>query len=196
MAFPCQHALIRAVNSVFMNEDSMNEYLLSDNNIFFCLDTHMDSQPATKLEGVLTVLREEIVKGHWPIGENLPNEYELALRFNCSAGTINKAVGILAHEGLVIRRNRVGTRVISNKLKSERSGLELDSVAFVFLNEQHEGIWRTLRGFQEAAQRKGHRVIMPSTGLEYRKEIEVLTRLSEFDVRGDCSYNRSWIFKR
>jgi GntR family transcriptional regulator of arabinose operon len=144
----------------------------------------MSLRSGTKLDRILSVLRQEILDGRWAVGENLPNEQDLAQRFGCSPGTINKAVGILAHEGLVVRRNRVGTRVLSNSLKSENDALDLDSVAFVFPSEQHEGIWRTLRGFQSAAQEQKRRVIMLGTGLDYRKETEVLARLSEFDVRG------------
>ncbi len=141
-----------------------------------------------KIDGVFSALREEILGGVWTVGENLPNEHELAQRFDCSAGTVNKAVGILAHEGLVVRRNRAGTRVIRNTLKSESSMLELDAVAFIYPSEQHEGIRRISQGFQEAAHAVQRRVIMLSTGADYRKEGEIVGRLNEFDVKGAVVY--------
>lgn len=135
------------------------------------------------------VLRDEILGGVWAVGSQLPNEVEMARRFECSAGTVNKAVALLVHEGLVVRKNRSGTRVVSNTLPSEPKQVQLDAFAFIYPSEQHEGIWRTVKGFQDAAREAGRRVVMLSTGPEYEKEAEFIGRLSEFDVKGAVVYS-------
>jgi DNA-binding LacI/PurR family transcriptional regulator len=45
-------------------------------------------------------------------------------------------------------------------------------------------VWRTVKGFQDAATQAGRRVVMLSAGSDYLREMEMIARLSEFDVRG------------
>src|SRR5690606_18859873 len=49
-------------------------------------------------------------------------------------------------------------------------------------------IWRTVKGFQDAARDAKRRVVMLTTGLDYEKETDYLFKLSEFDVRGTVIY--------
>jgi DNA-binding LacI/PurR family transcriptional regulator len=100
----------------------------------------------------------------------------------CSVGMAGKAIAMLIHEGLVEQRQGLGTRVLKN-VREDRSA-QLDAFAFIYPSELHEGIWRTARGFQDAAREAGRRVVMLSTGLDFQKETEFIARLSEFDVRG------------
>ncbi|WP_052361373.1 substrate-binding domain-containing protein [Geminisphaera colitermitum] len=71
-------------------------------------------RPSGKVETIHAELRKEVIDGVWKAGDRLPNEAELAARFACSSGTINKAVALMVHEGLVERRTRTGTRVVCN----------------------------------------------------------------------------------
>ncbi|AHF89823.1 GntR family transcriptional regulator [Opitutaceae bacterium TAV5] len=148
-----------------------------------------------KVSAVHAALRGQIATGEWAEGDTLPTETELAARFDCSISTISKAVGLLAHEGLVERRRRAGTRVISSKTTFASSAAtandqasppltDLGSVAFIYPAERHEGIWREARGFQDAAHDGGQRVMLLSTSLDFHKEAEFMTRLDEFAVRG------------
>ncbi len=66
--------------------------------------------------------------------------------------------------------------------------MELDAFAFIYPSEQHEGIWRTVQGFQSAAHASNRRAVMLTTGNDYRKEAEYISRLSEFHVRGAVVY--------
>ncbi|HSI85760.1 MAG: LacI family DNA-binding transcriptional regulator [Candidatus Methylacidiphilales bacterium] len=146
----------------------------------------MKEPTASKQHQIHEELRKEILVKTWKLGDRLPTEAELAKRFDCSIGTVSKAVSLLVHEGLVERKTRLGTRVIKNA--ENTVGTKLDAFAFIYPSEQHEGIWRTVRGFQEAAKQAGRRVVMLSTGADYAKEAEYLARLSEFDVRGAVIY--------
>ncbi|PTX98854.1 transcriptional regulator [Spartobacteria bacterium LR76] len=143
-------------------------------------------RPPKKVHSIYTALREEIVGGTWKTGAKLPNESELAQRFDCSLGTVSKALALLVHEGFVERRARAGTTVIYGSPDSVAS--QLDAYAFIYPSEQHEGIWRAVRGFQDAARDAGRRVVMLTTGVDYQKETEFVSRLSEFDVRGAVIY--------
>jgi len=142
----------------------------------------------SKVENVYRVLEERIFKGVWPVGTFIPAESELMREFACGRSTVGTAIARLAHEGLVERRKRAGTRVLRNSFERGADLNALDAFAFIYPGEQHEGIWRTVKGFQDAAREKGRRVLMLSTGADYAQEAEFIGRLSEFDVRGAVVY--------
>ena len=51
---------------------------------------------------------------HWPPGEAMPSELELAARFGVSQGTVRKAIDALATDNLVVRRQGKGTFVATH----------------------------------------------------------------------------------
>src|SRR5262245_6219239 len=59
-------------------------------------------------------LIERIRSGHWKPGQLIPNEFEIADQFGVSQGTARKAIGALAAEGLVLRRQGRGTFVVEH----------------------------------------------------------------------------------
>ena len=54
-------------------------------------------------------LRMRLNAGEWPVGERLPSEIELSARYGVARMTIRQAIGALASEGAVIRRQGLGT---------------------------------------------------------------------------------------
>lgn len=148
----------------------------------------MQLESPSKVDSLYQVLKERICSGTWAVGKIIPAENDLAGEFGCSRPTISKVVSRLEHDGLVERRKRAGTRVLRSTKDRDQSAVELDAFAFIYPSEKHEGIWRTVKGFQDAAQEKGRRVVMLSSGSDFRKEIEFVSRLSEFDVRGAVVY--------
>ncbi len=54
-------------------------------------------------------LRMRLSAGEWAAGERLPSETELAARYGVARMTIRQAIGALAAEGAVIRRQGLGT---------------------------------------------------------------------------------------
>lgn len=62
---------------------------------------------------IASSLRHEIEAGTWPVGAMLPSISQLADRFGVANQTMRQAVGLLEAEGLVLRRQGVGT-VIQN----------------------------------------------------------------------------------
>ncbi|MDR1283678.1 MAG: LacI family transcriptional regulator [Opitutaceae bacterium] len=138
----------------------------------------------SKLDNIFSSLKNRIAEGHWSIGSQIPTEVELATEFGCSRATVSKAIAQLVHAGLVERRTRTGTRVLRNIPSASRPEIELDAFAFIYPSDQHDSIWRTLKGFQDAGRKAGRRVVMLPSGTDYQKEMELVGRLSEFDVKG------------
>jgi DNA-binding LacI/PurR family transcriptional regulator len=134
------------------------------------------------------VLRQRIVSGAYGVGERIPTERDLAESFGCSRATVSKALVRLGHEGLVARRTRDGTRVLRSEAREDAPSLALDAVAFIHPGEPHEGIARIAQGFQQAAQAVKRRVVTLTTGIDFRKEAEIVGRLAEFDVKGAAVY--------
>lgn len=50
----------------------------------------------------------------WKPGELLPHEVELAAEFGCARSTVNRALQLIAEDGLLERKRRGGTRVVVN----------------------------------------------------------------------------------
>ncbi len=148
------------------------------------------AESSDKVEGLYFTLKERIASGAWSIGEQMPTELALAREFDCNRTTISKALTRLAHDHLVERRRRTGTRVIRREATAapEKAALQLDACAFIYPSDEHEGIWQTARGFQRAAHASDRRSILLTTGLDARKEAEIIERLGEFDVKGAVLY--------
>lgn len=146
------------------------------------MSLHAESH--TKQDFIFAELRKRITTGLWPIESNIPTEGELTVEFQCSRGTVGRAVMRLVQEGLVERKPRAGTRVVRNTVATLSGSLDLDACAFVYASDQHEGVWRTTRGFQQAAHESKRRTMMLSAGTDFRKEAEMVGRLAEFNVKG------------
>jgi GntR family transcriptional regulator len=79
-------------------------------------------------------LREEIIRGKYQPGEQLPSEDDLALRFNISRMTMRRSMEELVKEGLLYRRHGRGTFVAHRRIDRDHSRL----VSF-FEEESREG---------------------------------------------------------
>ena len=62
-------------------------------------------------------VRRRIVEREWLQGERIPDEVELAVEFGAARATVNKALQLLADEGLLDRRRRAGTRIAINPVR-------------------------------------------------------------------------------
>lgn len=57
------------------------------------------------------VLAGDIAEGRWALGSRLPAEYQLAAATGLSVGTVQRALGMLVDEGILVRRHGAGTFV-------------------------------------------------------------------------------------
>ncbi len=144
----------------------------------------MATRTTKKLDIVFEELERRILEKKWKVGDQIPTEAELTVEFDCSRSTVGKAIARLEHGGLVARRTRAGTHVISNTKINAVPPPLLNAFAFVYPSNQHEGVWRTVRGFQEAAHELERRALLMSTGANVEKEMEIVSRLGEFDIKG------------
>lgn len=60
---------------------------------------------------IVDALGEEIVRGVYPPGANLPHEAELMLRFGVSRSVLREVLKTLAAKGLVVSKTKVGRKV-------------------------------------------------------------------------------------
>lgn len=67
-------------------------------------------------------IKNEIEKGHWQVGDRLPAERDLALRFSVSRMTLRQAIQTLADEGILERKIGSGTYVASAKVQEKMTG--------------------------------------------------------------------------
>jgi GntR family transcriptional regulator, histidine utilization repressor len=64
-----------------------------------------------KAQNIANEVRRRIVEREWRQGDRIPDEADLAIEFDAARATVNKALQLLADEGLLERRRRAGTRV-------------------------------------------------------------------------------------
>ena len=130
-------------------------------------------------ETLYAAIHKAIVAGRYKPGEKFPSERTLAQEFACSRSTLEKALARLAADGFLVRRPRSGTCAAI-----PQAAFGSGAVVFVYPGLPHEGHSRIVRGFCKAAVKKGLRAITVTTGSDYRREADMLTRLAAFGVRG------------
>ncbi|PSC05373.1 GntR family transcriptional regulator [Alsobacter soli] len=64
-----------------------------------------------KAQHIVNEVRRRIIEREWRQGDRIPDEADLAVEFDVARATVNKALQLLADEGLLDRRRRAGTRV-------------------------------------------------------------------------------------
>jgi GntR family histidine utilization transcriptional repressor len=112
---------------------------------------------------ILSDIRGRILSGEWPPGHRIPFEHELAVEYDCSRMTVNKAMSELARTGLIERRRRSGSFV--KRPQSQAAVLEIHDirteVEALGLLYRYERVSRTVRwaagqdedaGFPEGAK--------------------------------------------
>ena len=96
---------------------------------------------------ILSDIRGRILSGEWPPGHRTPFEHELAVEYDCSRMTVNKAVSELARTGLIERRRRSGSFV--KRPQSQAAILEIHDiraeVEALGLPYRYERVSRTAR---------------------------------------------------
>ncbi len=66
---------------------------------------------------IVSEVRRRIVEREWEQGDRIPDEAELAIEFGVARATVNKALQLLAEEGLLDRKRRAGTHVTINPVR-------------------------------------------------------------------------------
>lgn len=74
------------------------------------MDTAPRALPGKALQ-IAAEVRRRIHDREWLPGQRIPDEADLAIEFGAARATVNKALQMLAWDGLLERRRRAGTRV-------------------------------------------------------------------------------------
>jgi len=72
---------------------------------------------SSKALHIVSEVRRRIVEREWEQGDRIPDEAELAIEFGVARATVNKALQLLAEEGLLDRKRRAGTHVTINPVR-------------------------------------------------------------------------------
>lgn len=80
----------------------------------------MNGQKNTGFQDVRDEVLNRIQTRIWPQGSLLPTELELAAEFGCARATVNRALRELADQGIVTRKRKGGTRVVTTPVKQAR----------------------------------------------------------------------------
>jgi DNA-binding GntR family transcriptional regulator len=81
-------------------------------------------------------LLKEIESGKYQIGDQLPNENELASSFNVSRNTLRQALLLLLEDGIITNRQGKGTFVLMNKRPNWESMDKLSDLLYKLSNEE------------------------------------------------------------
>jgi GntR family histidine utilization transcriptional repressor len=100
------------------------------------------SPTSPKAQHIAKEVRRRIVEREWRQGDRIPDEADLAIEFDAARATVNKALQLLADEGLLDRRRRAGTRVAVDPVRKA-------TVTISIVREQVE----------QAGMVYGHRVV-------------------------------------
>jgi GntR family transcriptional regulator len=111
-----------------------------------------------RYQEVVHALIGSIVSGEYPVGSTLPTEAGLCEQFGVSRFTIREALRRLAGEGLVTRRPRVGTVVVSTH---PRTPYHQNLESIDDLMQYSVGTHLEITGFGEYTHRAGARVALP-----------------------------------
>lgn len=72
---------------------------------------------ASKAQLIVQEVRRRINEREWRQGDRIPDEAELAVEFGVARATVNKALQLLADDGLLDRKRRAGTHVAVNPVR-------------------------------------------------------------------------------
>jgi GntR family transcriptional regulator len=151
----------------------------------------IDHQGALPLHAqVEHIMRDLISRPEYQNGKLLPGEVDLAKRFGISRNTVRQALNQLVHDGLLIRKKGIGTRVAGRKTVTTRLDnwlsftQEMNEKGITFQNLEIAVSW------DEAPQEVDHFFTLPRN-----KSVLKLERLRGL-AEGPVVYFISWFHPR
>ncbi len=128
---------------------------------------------------VTAKIRRMIRSGRVRVGQALPTEYELCAMFECSRGTVRRALDTLVNEGLVRRKQGSGHYVARDGHTNREALLGL-----IIPNVLNAEILRLTQLFTLESSSRGYRVVLCVTSGEMDVEREFLHELRRLRVSG------------
>jgi GntR family transcriptional regulator len=78
-----------------------------------------ENSPVALYHQLKAILTQKITSGQWPVGHRLPTESELCNQYGVSRITVRRALAELEREGLIKRRQGVGTFISVPKIEQQ-----------------------------------------------------------------------------
>ncbi|MDM7830086.1 GntR family transcriptional regulator [Cellulomonas edaphi] len=100
---------------------------------------------------VFEALRARIESGELAVGDKLPTQGDLAAEFRVSVITVKHALALLQEAGLIARRPRIGSVVISASSTSPRPRQALPTIGCILTNFDDSFGTRVLHGLLDAS---------------------------------------------
>lgn len=76
-----------------------------------------EDSPVTLYYQLMEILKAKILRNEWSLGEKLPSEAELCEEYGVSRITVRQALAALEREGLIVRKQGLGTFVSIPKIE-------------------------------------------------------------------------------
>lgn len=126
--------------SVFVKEESKQMGDCPTNRrlalVFRRLYTWIMDEPHL-YEQIASSVRQKILNGNLKPGDRIPSVREMALQWNCTIGTIQRAYQELTKQGLVVSRAGQGTRVVDKPIDTSIGETPLRRAALVHRAESY-----------------------------------------------------------
>jgi DNA-binding LacI/PurR family transcriptional regulator len=138
---------------------------------------------------IAETLKEEIKNGDLKPGDQLPTEEELCSFYDVSRGTIRKALSLLESEGIISRRQGVGSFVSSvpEKISSKSIGLIIPYMKYMGSD--------LLLGIERAIRSRGYHLFFFCSDGNVDLEIEKINQLINSDIKGIILYTLQGEYK-
>ena len=128
---------------------------------------------------IADIIRDQIQSGQIPTGEKIPNELDIALKYNVSRGTVRQALELLVKEGRLERLPGQGTFVLE---QNEEDCTKRIGVIVPFLRD--DLTVRFLRGMESILREQNYSLIYNSSEGDVELECEHVRRLLRDQVCG------------
>lgn len=133
-------------------------------------------QQQSLYDRVYQSLRQRIISGEIAVGDRLPSQTELTAEFDVSTITVKRALDMLSDDGLVLRRPRIGTVVVS-KARSGSGRHERPLVGYVVPDFDDAFGSRLLIGLIDGISTDGHLTVSVTHGDAAREHEQVERQL-------------------
>lgn len=138
-----------------------------------------DTQPP-KYRLLADVIKEQITAGLYLPGDKLSSENELSSQFGYSRQTVRQALGILEHEGILLRQQGSGTYIHSAVPKSDRT--HNIGVITTYITDY---IFPSItRGIEEELSKRGYQLTLGVTKNRVENEAKILKSFLESKMDG------------
>lgn len=140
--------------------------------------THNSTSKVARFRALADQIRQEIADGRWHVGDRLPTEQELSQAHAVGLNTVRRAIGMLAQDNLVVRRQGSGTYVtaVPGGGKPRFIGVLVPSNTYYYP--------RVIEGIERAASAGGVKLVLASSAYDPELEFVQLQRLVDGGVSG------------